>query len=343
VSALDRARDELARAPRTWLLTGPAGFIGSNLLETLLGLGQTVVGLDDLSTGRRENLEAAVAGAGGRGRFRLVEGDVRDPAACRAACEGVDLVCHQAAMVSVPRSVDDPQHNQAVNEAGFVNVLDAARRAGVSRVVYASSSAVYGDDEAERNREDALGEAISPYGLSKRVNELYAGLFGRMHGVEACGLRYFNVFGPRQDPASEYSAVIPRWTSSLLAGRRCTIFGDGENTRDFCHVDDVVQANLLAATAPGPAVAGRRFNVARGERTSLNRLHDLIRDALAAHRPELAGMRPEHAPFRPGDIRHSVADVSLIRGALGYEPRRTLAEGLRETLAWYAGAAGGAA
>ena len=329
-----RLRDDLIHEPKTWLVTGVAGFIGSNLLDELLALGQTVVGVDNLSTGYRHNLDDVLS-RDDAGEFRLVEGDVRDLSTCRAACDGADFVLHQAAVASVPRSIDDPIESSQVNVGGFLNVLIAARDAGVKRVVYASSSAVYGDLAAVPQVESRVGSALSPYAADKRANELYASVFGLTYGLESVGLRYFNVFGRRQDPAGAYAAVIPRWVSSLLSGDRCSIYGDGETTRDFCHVSDVVQANLLAAFAPRSAV-GEVYNVGCGRETSLNELFRMIRLGLAGYETEVAAQTPVYESFRPGDVRRSVADISKARRFLGFEPMHSVAEGLGEALEWYA-------
>ena len=320
--------------PRTWLVTGAAGFIGSHLVEALLAAGQRVVGLDNYATGHRANVEAAGRGAGDR--FRMVEGDVRDPGACREAVAGADLVLHQAALGSVPRSLADPAATDAVNVHGFVNVAWAAKQAGVRRMVYASSSSVYGDHPGLPKVEGETGRPLSPYAVSKRANELYAATFAEHYPMEVVGLRYFNVFGPRQDPAGPYAAVIPRWFDALADGRPCTINGDGETSRDFCYVANVVQANLLAATAPGAAGV---YNVAYGERTTLNELYSAIRDRVARRRPEAAGLAPDYAEFRAGDVRHSLADVSRARRDLGYVPSHSVAEGLTEAADWYLRAA----
>ena len=329
-----RLRDDLIHEPKTWLVTGVAGFIGSNLLDHLLALGQTVVGLDNFSTGYRGNLDDVLS-QNRRGEFRLVEGDIRDLTTCRAACEGADYVLHEAALVSVPRSIDDPIESGAVNVGGFLNVLIAARDAGVRRVIYASSSAVYGDLTSIPQCEGRVGNALSPYATDKRVNELYAGVFGLTYGLETIGLRYFNIFGRRQDPAGAYAAVIPRWVSSLLNGDTCSIYGDGETTRDFCHVSDVVQANLLAAFAPTSAV-GEVYNIGCGRETSLNELFRMIRLGLAGYETEVASQTPAYESFRSGDVRRSVADVSKARRFLGFEPVYSVAEGLGEALEWYA-------
>ena len=326
--------DELRRRPRTWLVTGVAGFIGSTLLDTLLELGQRVVGLDDFATGYRRNLDEVLrARAHGGGTFHLMEGDVRSLDTCRTACEGVDYVLHQAALASVPRSIDDPLHTHEVNVDGTVAVFLAAREAGVRRVVYASSSAVYGDAPGLPVREEDAGRSLSPYALTKWMAEEYAALFRGMWGLDAVGLRYFNVFGPRQDPRGAYAAVIPQWTAALLAGEPCRIHGDGENTRDFVPVRDVARANLLAATVPMVADAPRVFNVGGGARVSLNALYDAL--CAAVRRLGVWDVPPPRVfgDARPGDVRHSQADLSRIRRVLGYAPRTGLAPALYELVA----------
>ena len=335
-TAYDLACEALAAAPRRWLVTGGAGFIGSHLVERLLTLGQEVVALDDLSTGHRRNLDDAVAAAGAPAeRCRFLEADVVDADAAAAVCRDVDIVLHQAALASVPGSMEEPHETYARNVEGFLNVLDGARDAGVSRFVYASTSAVYGDSPDLPKVEARIGSPESPYAATKRVNELYAELYRRSYGLETVGLRYFNVFGTRQDPAGPYSAVIPRWTLQMLAGRPCRIFGDGKTTRDYCHIDDVVQANLLAATTGADGARGV-YNVAAGVATTLNELFALIRSELSGRRPEVGSAEPVYEGFRVGDARQSHADISKAREGLGYAPRRTLRDGLRSTLDWYA-------
>jgi UDP-N-acetylglucosamine 4-epimerase len=327
---------ELKARPRRWLVTGVAGFIGSHLMETLLRLGQDVTGLDNFATGYRRNLDEVLESVPGKAaRFHFVEGDIRDADTCLRVSQDVDAVLHQAALGSVPRSILDPALCHAVNVDGTVNMLIAAKEAGVRRFVYASSSAVYGDSPELPKREAVIGAAVSPYALSKRVCELYAEMFTSVYGVEAVGLRYFNVFGPRQDPRSAYAAVIPQWIRQLVRGERCVINGDGETSRDFCLVDHVVRANILAAMVPiqGP---GQVYNVGQGGQTTLNELYRLLRDGLSAGRPSLAKLEPEYREFRAGDVRHSRADISRIREALGYEPEIPFAEGIARTLAWYA-------
>jgi UDP-N-acetylglucosamine/UDP-N-acetylgalactosamine 4-epimerase len=328
----------LRSAPKTWLVTGAAGFIGSNLVEQLLKLGQTVVGLDNFSTGHHRNLEDVrrCVGEPTWQRFRFIEGDIRDLDTCRQACDGIELVLHQAALGSVPRSIADPITTNESNISGFLNLLVAARDAEVKRFVYAASSSTYGDHPGLPKVEDRIGKPLSPYAVTKYVNELYAQVFARTYGIETVGLRYFNVFGRRQDPEGAYAAVIPKWVGTLLRGEACGINGDGETSRDFCYIDNVVQANVLAATVPDAAVAGEVFNVAVGGRTTLNDLFYLIRDGLARYRPELAPVVPEYESFRPGDVRHSQADITKAATQLGYAPTHTLAEGLSEALEWYA-------
>jgi UDP-N-acetylglucosamine/UDP-N-acetylgalactosamine 4-epimerase len=342
MTAFDRARSELQASPRKWCVTGAAGFIGSHLIEALLGLDQQVVGLDNYDTGRRENVDDVLRAVGPAraARFRMIEGDIREPDACRAACAGVDLVLHQAGLGSVPRSMADPRTTHDVNVTGFINMLLAARDAGVRRVVYASSSSVYGDDATLPKREDRVGQPLSPYAASKAADELYAGVFGLAYGLGLIGLRYFNVFGPRQDPEGPYAAVMPRWFAALLAGAEVVIYGDGETSRDFCYVANVVQANLLAALTVTPAAIGRVYNVACGERTTLNELFALIRAQVARFRPEAAAAQAEHADFRPGDVRHSLADVSQAATLLGYEPTHQVGAGLAAAAQWYASALG---
>jgi UDP-N-acetylglucosamine 4-epimerase len=330
----------LRARPRTWLITGAAGFIGSHLTQSLLGWGQHVVGLDDLSTGYRANLDDVRARVGPEhaARFRFHEGDVRDPEAVAAAIAGVDVVLHHAAFVSVPESLEDPFRCHRVNVEGFLNVLQAARAAGVDRVVYAASSASYGDDDAPVKREETVGAPLSMYAASKSANELYAAAFAAMYGTSAVGLRYFNVFGPRQDPAGAYAAVIPAWTERLRRGDPCLVYGDGGQTRDFCHVANVVGANLLAATHAAEPGWHRVYNVGTGGSTDLLALHAALRTAVAAHQGAPAGTAdavPVHQPERPGDVRHSRADVGRARAELGYRPVVDVEAGLAHTVAWF--------
>jgi UDP-N-acetylglucosamine 4-epimerase len=334
----ERTLERLREAPGRWLVTGGAGFIGSHLVEALLAAGQEVVVLDDFSTGHRENLDhvRAQVGADAARRLTVVEGDVRDRDACARATQGVGRVLHQAALGSVPRSIERPQDTHAVNVTGFLNVLDAARAAGIRRVVYASSSSVYGDHPGLPKKEELVGRALSPYAASKACDEAYAAAYGGCYGLELVGLRYFNVYGPRQDPAGPYAAVMPRWFEALLRGAPVQIHGDGETSRDFCFVADVVQANLLAATTARPEALGQAYNVAYGARTTLNELFERIRAEVARFRPDAASARPVHGPFRAGDVRHSLADVSKARERLGYAPAHAVADGLARAAEWYA-------
>jgi UDP-N-acetylglucosamine/UDP-N-acetylgalactosamine 4-epimerase len=334
----DEVREFLAGRQHRWLVTGAAGFIGSHLAEALLHLDQIVVGVDDFSTGRRENLTDVVARVGGARaeRFRFVEGDICDPLVCQWATEGIDFVLHEAALGSVPRSMQDPFATHLANVDGFIRVLLAANAAGVRRIVYASSSSVYGDDPSDPKVEEILGEPLSPYAASKRTDELYAGTFAKTHGIDSVGLRYFNVFGPRQDPSGAYAAVIPRWIGELLSGQPCVVFGDGSASRDFCFVDNVVQANLLAACAPAAHVAPRVFNIACGERATLMELFSAIRARVATYLPSASDKTLQLEAPRPGDILHSRAAIDRARGYLGYLPRYDLTSGLDETVGWYA-------
>lgn len=334
--SLMRCEALLRREPRTWLVTGAAGFIGSNLVEALLALGQRVVGLDNFATGHRRNLEEARAGTGeGADHFRFIEGDIREFAVCRHACAGVDVVLHQAALGSVPRSIENPLATHQANVDGFLHMLLASRDAGVRRFVYAASSSTYGDHPALPKVEERIGRPLSPYAVTKYVGELYARVFQDSYGIESIGLRYFNVFGRRQDPDGAYAAVIPKWVGNLLREQPCRINGDGETSRDFCYIDNVVQANLLAATAEGAEMTGEVYNVACGERTTLNQLFAMIRSGLAEHRPELAEAQPLYQEFRPGDVRHSLADISKISTCLGYYPTHSVADGIAAALHWY--------
>jgi UDP-N-acetylglucosamine/UDP-N-acetylgalactosamine 4-epimerase len=329
-------RRELPRSPMRWLVTGVGGFIGSHLLQNLLELNQTVIGLDNFSTGHHHNLDDVhrIVGDVAWNRFSLVEGTIADLDTCRGACHGVDVVLHQAALGSVPRSIANPLASHESNITGFLNMLLAARDAGVKRFVYASSSSVYGDHPALPKIEDQTGNLLSPYALTKYANELYAKVFSRCYGMPAVGLRYFNVFGRRQDPEGAYAAVIPRWFRCMLNGESCSIFGDGETSRDFTHVSNVVQANLLAATTKTD-VAGEAFNVACGGRLTLRELHDAIARTLIQRGTIPAIPSPVWKEFRPGDVRHSLADISKAHEMLGYVPATTINDGLSESVEWY--------
>jgi UDP-N-acetylglucosamine 4-epimerase len=335
-TAYQRVRDDLRANPKVWVITGTAGFIGSNLLQELLALGQKVVGIDNFSTGHRANLDEVLASPLPRSAsFRMIEGDIRDLDACRSACEGADYVLHHAALGSVPWSMDDPLRTNAVNVDGFINMLVAAKDAGVKRFVYASSSAVYGDTMQHPQVETTLGRPLSPYAASKSTNEIYAVAFQMSYGLESVGLRYFNVFGPRQDPSGAYAAVIPRWIASLLRGERCRIFGDGETTRDFCFISNVVQANVLAATVNDSSATCQAYNIACGESVSLNQLFYTMRDGLAKYDGTVTFAAPQYDAFRAGDIRFSCAAIEKAREQLGFRPTHSVAEGMTEALEWY--------
>jgi len=365
----------LLKAPKRWLVTGVAGFIGSNILEELLKLNQVVVGLDNFATGHRHNLDDVrqVAGEEAWGRFTFVEGDICNLEDCRQAmicpspaeerrpdhigdrllrgmCHeipiisglaggangiAVDYVLHQAALGSVPRSIADPITTNRANIDGFLNMLVAARDAKVKRFVYAASSSTYGDHPGLPKKEEVIGKPLSPYAVTKYVNELYADVFGRCYGLESIGLRYFNVFGRRQDPQGAYAAVIPRWIGEMMQGKSPTINGDGETSRDFCYIDNAVQANLLAATTENKEAVNQVYNVAVGDRTSLNELFRMIRDNLAEFKPEVAKIEPVHADFRAGDVRHSQADISKASTLLGYKPSHDVMTGMTETVKWF--------
>jgi UDP-N-acetylglucosamine/UDP-N-acetylgalactosamine 4-epimerase len=337
VSAYEKLQQTLQAQAAAWLVTGAAGFIGSNLVEHLLKLGQRVVGLDNFSTGHRANLEelSGLLSAAEWNRFEFVEGDIRELAVCRKACEGIDFVLHQAALGSVPRSIEDSILTNASNVTGHLQMLVAARDAKVKRFVYAASSSTYGDHPGLPKVEEVIGKPLSPYAVTKYVNELYADVFARCYGVESVGLRYFNVFGPRQDPEGAYAAVIPRWVAAMIRNEPAVINGDGETSRDFCFVENVVQANLLAATTVTPEAINQVYNVAVGERTTLNQLFLLLRENLLPDFTHLRTCKPGYREFRPGDVRHSQADISKARKLLGYEPTHSVEQGMSKALEWY--------
>jgi len=337
MSAYEDVKARLRSEPKRWCVTGVAGFIGSNILETLLGLGQEVVGLDNFSTGYEKNLEQVRFSVGETAwkRFRFIEGDIRQPLDCAGACEGTDYVLHQAALGSVPRSIADPKTSHDVNVDGFLSMLIAARDAKVRRFVYASSSSGYGGHPALPKVEHQTGQPLSPYAATKCVNEMYANVFSRAYGMQTIGLRYFNVFGPRQDPYGAYAAVIPKWIAALIEGRSVQIFGDGETSRDFCYVDNAVQANVLAATTPRVGAIDEVYNVAVGDRLSLSGLFEACREMLADRFDTARNAVPQYGEFRAGDVRHSQADIGKARTKLGYEPTHRVSEGLRAALDWY--------
>ncbi len=327
----------LRAAPRTWLVTGAAGFIGSNILESLLRLDQYVLGLDNFSTGYQENLDEVREKVGPKkwARAQIVEGDIRDLATCQRLCADVDYILHEAALGSVPRSMADPIQSHETNVSGFLNMLVAARDAKVARFVYASSSSVYGDHPVLPKVEENLGNPLSPYAATKAINEMYASVFARAYGLNCIGLRYFNVFGPRQDPDGAYAAVIPRWIAALLQHEPVLINGDGETSRDFSFIDNVVQANLLAATTENPAALNQAFNIAIGETTTLNQLFSLIQQILRRADASIAEQQPIYKDFRPGDVRHSHAAINKAQRLLGYRPSHRIQEGLELAMDWY--------
>lgn len=337
-SAYETLKIKLVQQPMRWLVTGAAGFIGSHLVERLLTLGQDVVGLDNFATGFPANLEAVRARVGEQNwlRFSFLEADICDFEACSEAVRGARFVLHQAALGSVPRSIADPIRSNHANVDGFLNMLVAARDASVKRFVYAASSSTYGDHPGLPKLEDTIGKPLSPYAVTKYVNELYADVFSRSYGLDSIGLRYFNVFGPRQDPQGAYAAVIPRWFEQLCKGLVPQINGDGETSRDFCFIDNTVQANLLAATSENSKACNRVYNVAIGARTTLNELFFSIRSLLSGV-VGVEKIEPVYAGFREGDVRHSQADISRARDLLGYEPTHTVDQGLAVTSEWFLG------
>jgi UDP-N-acetylglucosamine 4-epimerase len=327
----------LRNTPHCWLITGVAGFIGSNLLETLLKLDQEVVGLDNFATGYQRNLDIvrSLVTETQWARFRFIEGDITDLTTCQYATANVDFVLHQAALGSVPRSIENPIRTNETNIIGFLNMLVASRDANVCRFVYAASSSTYGNHPALPKIEDRIGKPLSPYAVTKYTNELYADVFARSYGIETIGLRYFNVFGPRQDPDGAYAAVIPKWFSAILRGERVSINGDGSTSRDFCFVDNSVQANLLAATTDCPEAINQIYNVAVGDCTTLNDLFIHIRALVACKNPRAADLEPLYRDFRAGDVLHSQADITKARTLLGYEPTHRIVEGLSTTCEWF--------
>lgn len=330
-------KTELENTPHTWLITGVAGFIGSNLLESLLKLNQQVIGLDNFSTGHQHNLDLVEQSVSAEQwhRFQLITGDIRNLDECRKACAGVDYVLHQAALGSVPRSLEDPLLTNENNISGFLNMLVAARDARVKRFVYAASSSTYGDHPGLPKTENNIGNPLSPYAVTKYVNELYADVFARCYDFRTIGLRYFNIFGQRQDPEGAYAAVIPKWVASMMQNETVYINGDGETSRDFCYIENAVQANLLAATTSNEDALNQVYNVAVGDRTTLNQLYELIRTGLQADYPHLQSSKAEYRDFRAGDVKHSLADISKANRLLGYAPVYRIGDGLKEALCWY--------
>jgi UDP-N-acetylglucosamine 4-epimerase len=335
--AYEEVKRRLREQPKRWLVTGAAGFIGSNLLESLLKLDQTVMGLDNFSTGKRKNLSEvnSLVTAGQWRNFTFIDGDIRDIGTCRNACAGVDYVLHEAALGSVPRSIEDPLTSNENNVTGSLNMLVAARDSGVKRLVYAASSSTYGDHPGLPKVEETIGRPLSPYAVTKYVNELYADVFARCYGTETIGLRYFNVFGPRQDPDGAYAAVIPRWIAAMIKGEPLHINGTGETSRDFCFIENIVQMNLLAATVQDPRAVNQVYNAAVNARTSLVELFTLLRERLLPDYPHLADCTPVYRPFRAGDVLHSRADIGKAAALLDYAPTHTIAQGLDAALLWY--------
>jgi UDP-N-acetylglucosamine 4-epimerase len=337
MAKIDDIRQGLQTRQHHWLVTGVAGFIGSNLLEALLKLNQKVTGLDNFSTGYQHNLDQVreLVGEQAWRNFNFIQGDIRNLADCAGAAQGVDYVLHHAALGSVSRSLEDPILANDNNVTGYLNMLVAARDAKVKRFVYAASSSTYGDHPGLPKVESQIGKPLSPYAVTKYVNEIYADVFARSYGMESIGLRYFNVFGPRQDPNGAYAAVIPQWIAALIKNKSLYINGDGETSRDFCFVENVVQANLLAALVDGPEVVNQVYNVALNARTTLNQLHAMMCALLSDQFPHLKEHKPEYVAFRAGDIRHSQADISKAKTLLGFEPTHRIDEGLKQAMDWY--------
>ncbi len=335
MSKYEQVKQELLTDKKTWLITGVAGFIGSNLLETLLKLNQTVVGLDNFATGFQHNLDEVQSQVSDEqwNNFRFIEGDIRSFEDCQAACAGVDYVLHQAALGSVPRSIKDPITTNSANITGFLNMLTAARDAEVSSFTYAASSSTYGDHPALPKVEDAIGNPLSPYAVTKYVNELYADVFSRTYGFKTIGLRYFNIFGKRQTSDGAYAAVIPKWTAAMIAGDEVFINGDGDTSRDFNFIENAVQANILAAIATEEA-KNQVYNVAVGGRTTLNTLFSALKEHLSANGVSYT-QAPVYRDFRAGDVRHSQADISKIQMALGYTPQFDIVQGIAKAMPWY--------
>ncbi|ELA9892974.1 Vi polysaccharide biosynthesis UDP-N-acetylglucosaminuronic acid C-4 epimerase TviC [Vibrio parahaemolyticus] len=337
MSKFEKIQKDLLQQPKVWLVTGVAGFIGSNLLENLLKLNQAVVGLDNFATGHQHNLDEvkSLVSEAQWDKFRFIEGDIRDYATCETAVKGVDYVLHQAALGSVPRSIADPVTSNAANITGFLNMLQASKEEGVASFTYAASSSTYGDHPALPKVEENIGKPLSPYAVTKYVNEVYASVYARTYGFKATGLRYFNVFGRRQDPNGAYAAVIPKWTSAMINNEDVFINGDGETSRDFCYIENVVQMNVLAATGPEEAL-GEVYNCAVGDRTTLNTLFNALKNELSNHGVTYSS-EPTYREFRAGDVRHSQADISKAKSKLGYEPKYDISAGIAESMPWYCG------
>lgn len=338
MSEYEKIIEQVKNSPKSWLITGVAGFIGSNLLEALLRLNQKVVGLDNFATGHQRNLDEVQANVSKEQwqNFEFIKGDICDLEACKKATANVDFVLHEAALGSVPRSIKDPIATNSANIDGFLNMLVASRDAGVKRFVYAASSSTYGDHPGLPKVEDRIGKPLSPYAVTKYVNELYADVFARTYGMQNIGLRYFNVFGKRQDPEGAYAAVIPKWIASMIRNQPVFINGDGETSRDFCYVENVIQANLLAALSENTEAVNQVYNVAVGDRTTLNELYSYLHENLLPKYSHLAGVSATYRDFRAGDVRHSLADISKAKTLLGYAPIYRVKEGLKLAMDWYA-------
>jgi UDP-N-acetylglucosamine 4-epimerase len=337
MSAYESLKSQLKSKQHTWLITGVAGFIGSNLLEALLQLNQKVVGLDNFYTGHQRNFDEvqSIVTTAQWQNFSFMQADICNLASCQTACTGVDYVLHQAALGSVPRSVEDPITTNSINATGFLNMLVAARNAKVKRFVYAASSSTYGDHPGLPKVEDHIGKPLSPYAVTKYVNELYADVFSKTYGLQSIGLRYFNVFGPRQDPEGAYAAVIPKWIASMIKGELVYINGDGETSRDFCYISNVVQANLLAASTPNTEAVNQVYNIAVGGRTTLNELYVQLKQNLISSCPHLKDDQAVYREFRAGDVRQSLASIDKARERLGYAPTQTMGQGLGLAMSWY--------
>ncbi len=337
MTACNELINRISSTSKVWLITGVAGFVGCNLLERLLNLDQQVVGLDNFATGHRSNLEQIKSKVTQTqwNRFKLIEGDIRRLSDCQKACSGVDYVLHQAALGSVPRSILDPITTNETNIQGFLNMLVSAREAFVSSFVYAASSSTYGDHPGLPKVEDQIGKPLSPYAVTKLVNEHYAQVFFRIHNFNSIGLRYFNIFGAHQDPDGAYAAVIPKWIAAMIKNEPVWINGDGETSRDFCYVENAIQANLLAATITEMNSLNQIYNISVGERTSLNQLFEMIRSILEPRYPHLKFYKPNYRDFRNGDVRHSLADISKAKKMLGYVPTHGIYEGLLQSVYWY--------
>ena len=334
---LDKKIEYLQSTQKTWLITGVAGFIGSNLLEFLLQNNQRVIGLDNFATGFQHNLDKveAIVGSQNWQHFQFIEGDIRDLETCQRACRDVNFVLHQAALGSVPRSIEDPITTNEVNIDGFLNMLVAARDQQVDSFVYAASSSTYGDHPGLPKVEDKIGNPLSPYAVTKYVNELYASVFGRTYGFNSIGLRYFNIFGPRQDPAGAYAAVIPKWVAAMLSGEQIFINGKGDTSRDFCYIDNAVEMNILAALADEPEANGQVYNVALNDQTTLNELYSYIRQSIEKRIDSIDIKEPEYRDYRAGDVKHSRANIEKANTLLGYDPQYRIAEGLELAMTWY--------